>query len=76
MILQVLFDLILTLAKNINRLWDWISQPININFGFKIPLIFPNGINISLGYSIIDFLGAGILVLALLWVIKSLVPLG
>ena len=74
--LKTLFDLILTLAENINRLWEWLSQPINISLGFKIPLIFPNGININLGYSIIDFLGAGILVLALLWVIKSLVPLG
>lgn len=76
-ILITLWDLIEALVKNMSMLWDWLSQDIKINISWlKIPVILPDGIDISLGFSFLSVFGAGITILILLWVVKSLVPLG
>lgn len=76
-ILVTLWNLIQNLIENMAMLWDWLSQDITIKLSWlKIPLIFPDGINISLGFSFLSVFGAGIIALILLWVVKSLVPLG
>lgn len=69
-----LWEIAETLIKNINRIWQWLNTEISFNIPIKIPVILPDGIEIALGYSPIELLGAGILVLLGLWVIKSLAP--
>lgn len=70
-----LWEIAETLIKNINRVWQWLNDEINFNIPIKIPVILPDGITVSLGYSPLELIGAGILVLLGLWVIKSIVPM-
>lgn len=75
--LNTLWNLIESFIKNMSMLWDWLSQDISIKISWlKIPLLFPDGVNISLGFSFLSVFGAGITVVILLWVVKSLVPMG
>lgn len=64
-----------SIIKNISRVWEWLNNDLNINIPIKIPVILPDGIALSLGYSPIELIGAGILVLLALWVLKSLIPM-
>lgn len=64
-----------SIIKNISRVWEWLNSDLNINIPIKIPVILPDGIALSLGYSPIELIGAGILVLLALWVLKSLIPM-
>lgn len=73
-ILINLWEIAETLIKNINRVWEWLNTEISFSIPIKIPIILPDGIEIALGYSPLELLGAGILVLLGLWVIKSLAP--
>lgn len=73
-ILGNLWDIAETLIKNINKVWEWLNNDISVNIPIEIPVIFPNGIVISLGYSPIELIGASIIVLLGLWIIKSLIP--
>lgn len=69
-----LWEIAETLIRNIGRVWQWLNEEISLNIPIKIPIILPDGIEVSLGYSPLQLLGAGILVLLGLWVIKSLAP--
>lgn len=70
-----LWDIAETIIKNIGRVWQWLNQDIAFSIPIKIPVILPDGIEVTLGYSPIELLGAGILVLLGLWAIKSLAPM-
>lgn len=74
-IFNTLWNIAETIIRNINRVWEWLNTDISINIPVKIPVILPDGIAISLGYSPIELLGAGILVLLGLWILKSLIPM-
>ena len=74
-IFNTLWNIAETIIKNINRVWEWLNTDISINIPIKIPVILPDGIAVSLGYSPIELLGAGILVLLGLWILKSLIPM-
>lgn len=64
-----------SIIKNIGKVWEWLNNDISINIPIKIPVILPDGIALSLGYSPLELIGAGILVLLALWVLKSLIPM-
>lgn len=70
-----LWEIAETLIRNINKVWQWLNNDISINIPLKIPVILPDGIAVSLGYSPIELLGAGIVILLGLWVLKSLIPM-
>lgn len=70
-----LWEIAETLIKNIGRVWQWLNNELKINIPIKIPVILPDGIAVSLGFSPLELIGAGILVLLGLWVLKSLIPL-
>jgi len=70
-----LWEMAEVIIKNINKVWEWLNNDLSINIPIKIPVILPDGIAVSLGYSPIELLGAGILVLLGLWVIKSIIPM-
>lgn len=74
-IFENLWNIAVTLIKNINKVWEWLNTEISINIPIKIPVVLPDGIEVSLGYSPLELLGVGILVLLGLWLIKSLVPM-
>ncbi len=74
-ILGNLWNIAETLIKNINRVWEWLNNDISINIPIEIPVILPDGIVVSFGYSPLELIGAGILVLLGLWVLKSLIPM-
>lgn len=71
-----LWEIAETIIKSVNKIWEWLNRNISVNLPLKIPVLLPDGIEFSLGYSPLELLGAGILVLLALWVIKSLIPLG
>lgn len=76
-ILQTLWDLVITLIEKMQGLWTYISSPFKLDLSFlKIPFLLPNGLVYTFSFSILDLLGVSITVLISLWVIKSLVPLG
>jgi len=76
-IIITLWDLMESLIKNMSMLWEWLSDDISIKISWlKIPLLFPDGIEISLGFSFLSLFGAGITTIILLWVVKALVPMG
>lgn len=67
-ILDNLWEIAITLIKNINRVWEWLNEPFHIGFELF-------GFTISLGSFVpIHLIGGGILVLLGFWVIKSLLP--
>lgn len=70
-----LWNIAESIIKNINRVWVWLNTEIAFSIPIKIPVILPDGIEVSLGYSPLELLGVGILVLLGLWLIKSLVPM-
>lgn len=70
-----LWEITEIIIKNINKVWEWLNSDLSINIPIKIPVILPDGIAISLGYSPIELIGVGILFLLGLWVIKSLIPM-
>lgn len=70
-----LWEIAESLIKNINKVWQWLNNDISINIPLKIPVILPDGIAVSLGYSPIELLGAGIVILLGLWVLKNLIPM-
>ena len=74
-IFENLWNIAVTLIKNINKVWEWLNTEISINIPIKIPVVLPDGIEVTLGYSPLELLGVGILVLLGLWVIKSLAPM-
>ena len=74
-IFENLWNIAVTLIKNINRVWEWLNNDISVNIPIKIPVILPNGIALSFGYSPLELIGAGILVLLGLWVVKNLIPM-
>lgn len=76
-IIYELWNLIISLIEQMGRVWGWLSNDIVINISWlKIPLLFPDGININLGFNLLSFFGVGIIVILLLWVVKALVPMG
>ncbi len=70
-----LWEMAETIIKNINKVWEWLNNDISINIPIEIPVILPDGIAVSFGYSPLELIGAGILVLLGLWVLKSLIPM-
>lgn len=74
-IFNTLWNIAETIIKNINIVWQWLNTEIAINIPIRIPVVLPDGIEISLGYSPLQLLGVGILVLLGLWVIKNLAPM-
>lgn len=70
-----LWEIAESIIKNINIVWSWLNTEIAIKIPIRIPVVLPDGIEISLGYSPLQLLGVGILVLLGLWVIKSLAPM-
>lgn len=74
-IFNTLWNIAETIIRNINRVWVWLNTKISISIPIKIPVILPDGIEVSLGYSPMELLGAGILILLGLWIIKSLTPM-
>ena len=64
-----------SIIRNIGKVWEWLNNDISINIPIKIPVVLPDGIALSLGYSPLELIGAGILVLLALWVLKSLIPM-
>ena len=74
---QQLWDLAKSLLQVIGNVWDWLTTPLKINIPLlsNIPII-GNWFNISLNYTPLQLLGAGLLVLVGLWVVKKLIPLG
>lgn len=64
-----------SIIRNIGKVWEWLNNDISINIPIKIPVILPDGIALSLGYSPLELIGTGILVLLALWVLKSLIPM-
>lgn len=75
-ILNSLWSLAEKILLNISRVWEWLNTTLRINLGLKIPIIFPDGINFDFGYTPLELLGVGILVLIGLWLVKSLIPMG
>lgn len=76
-ILAELWDLVELLIGQMSRVWGWVSNDIVINVPWlKIPLLFPEGIDINLGFNLLSFFGVGIIVILVLWVVKALVPMG
>lgn len=70
-----LWEIAETIIKNIGRVWQWLNNDISINIPIKIPVILPDGIALSLGYSPLELIGTGILVLLAFWVLKNLIPM-
>lgn len=70
-----LWEIAETIIKNINKVWNWLNTEIAFNIPIRIPVVLPDGIEVSLGYSPLELLGVGILVLLGLWAIKSLAPM-
>lgn len=70
-----LWEIAVSIIKNINKVWDWLNRDISVNIPIKIPVILPDGIALSFGYSPLELIGAGILVLLGLWLLKSLIPM-
>ncbi|HEY8363658.1 MAG TPA: hypothetical protein VIK77_12455 [Tissierellaceae bacterium] len=67
-ILINLWEIVESLIKNINRVWEWLNEPFTI--GFKL-----FGFEISLGTFVpLNLIGGGILVLLGFWLIKALLP--
>lgn len=76
-IINELWNLIISLIGQMERVWGWLSTDIKINIPWiKIPLLLPDGLNINLGFNLLSMFGVGIIVILLLWVVKALVPLG
>lgn len=74
-ILKSLWDLVNGFGSVINRVWDWLFEPLVISIEwFKIPVLLPDGVNISTGIIPIAFFGVGIFAILVLWLIKALVP--
>lgn len=74
-ILISLWDIVITLIEQAQRLWNFMQEPIKINIQWlRIPLIMPNGVNFNTGLIPIELLGGGIIALLIFWVVKSLVP--
>lgn len=68
LIINALWDFVLTLLAGISSLWDWLNNPINLNidlglFKIGIPTFTP-----------LSLVGAGLIGLVIWWFIKSLVP--
>lgn len=76
-IFEALWNMITSLIEYISIVWNWLSNPLEIDIPLlsNIPLI-GNWFQIDLTWSPIELLGAGILVLLALWVVKNLIPLG
>ena len=74
---QQLWDLAKSLLQVIGKVWDWLTNPLKIDIPLlsNIPVI-GGWFNISLDYTPLQLLGAGLLVLVGLWVVKKLIPLG
>lgn len=71
----VLWDLAITLVEIIGKAWNWLADDIKIEIPwFKLPVILPDGINLSLGFSALQLLGASLIVLLVFWVAKALIP--
>lgn len=70
-ILEFLYNLIMTLAKYMGNVWEFLNNPLTIKditiFGTTI-IDFPEFIPIQL-------IGPGIVFLITLWFIKSLIPM-
>ena len=75
-LLGTLWDIVESLLEIIGAVWDFLSSPLVITIEwFKIPLILPDGINISTGIVPLEFFGIGIFVFLILWAIKGLIPM-
>lgn len=75
-LVNILWNLAITILQNITTVWEWLFQEIKVNIPIKIPIFLPDGINFNFGYSPIELLGSGIILLLALWIIKELVPTG
>lgn len=65
------------LIEAIGSVWNWLSKPIKIDIPLLADLPLIGGwFNITLDYSPIELMGVGIALLLVLWVVKSLIPLG
>lgn len=72
-----IYKMAIGLIEVIGYIWNWLSQPIRINVPLLADLPLIGGwFNLTLQYSPIELLGVGIALLLVLWVIKSLIPLG
>lgn len=76
-ILNELWNLIVALMGQMERVWGWLSEDIKIEISWlKLPVLLPDGLIINLGFSLLSVFGVGIIAILLLWVVKALVPLG
>lgn len=76
-IINELWNLIISLIEQMGKVWSWLSNDIVIKISWlRIPLLFPDGIDINLGFNLLSFFGVGIIVILILWVVKALVPMG
>lgn len=75
--IKSIYDMAIGLIDAIGYVWNWLSKPIKIDVPLlsNIPLI-GGWFNITLEYSPIELIGVGIALLLVLWVVKSLIPLG
>lgn len=75
--IESIYNMAVGLIEVIGVVWNWLSDPLKIDIPLlrNIPLV-GGWFNISLNYSPLEFIGVGILVLLILWIIKSLIPLG
>ena len=72
-----IWSLVIALIQAIGSVWNWLTTPLKVDIPLlsNIPLI-GGWFNISLDYSPLGLLGAGILLLIALWVVKHIIPLG
>lgn len=63
-IIQTIWDICISLIENASKLWEFITTPQTI----KLPLIQ------DLSFTPINYIGAGIITLIVLWLIKALIP--
>jgi hypothetical protein len=75
--IESIYNMAIGLIDAIGYVWNWLIQPIEIDVPLlsDIPVI-GGWFNIALEYSPIELIGVGIALLLVLWVIKSLIPLG
>lgn len=74
---QALWEMLTTLIEYIGVVWEWLTEPLKIDIPLlsDIPLI-GGWFEWNLAFSPIELLGAGILLLLALWLVKNLIPLG
>lgn len=72
----ILWNLAIRMLEAIGEAWNWLAEDIKLEITWlKLPLILPNGVSINLGFSALELLGASLITLLIIWVVKALVPI-